>query len=69
MNEFLQAIGHLGATVANNLSTHLAAEGGVGVLLFGVFVHTMPPQLPSSLQEYWTWVRDALQTALPVRRP
>ena len=28
----------------------------------------MPPQIPKSLQDWWTWMRDSLQTAVPAAR-
>ena len=66
-NEFLTALGHLGATVINNVSNH-AEAGGIGSgLLFFVLVHTMPSKPPATFQEYWTWVREALQTLTPAR--
>ena len=66
-NEFLTALGHLGATVLNNLSDHAAASGIGSGLLFFVFVHTMPENPPAKMQDYWTWIRDALQTLTPAR--
>lgn len=61
MNQLLNAI-------AANLYQHLTTIGvGSGVLFFAV-IHNMPPEPPSSMQEYWTWVRDSLQTAIPVRQ-
>lgn len=61
MNELLTAIGH-------NLAQHLTSLGvGSGVLFFAV-IHNMPEKPPTSMQEYWTWVRDSLQTSIPVRQ-
>lgn len=54
--------------VSTNLVQHLTSIGvGSGVLFFAV-VHNMPENPPASMQEYWTWVRDSLQTAIPVRQ-
>jgi len=54
--------------VAYNLYQHLTTIGvGSGVLFFAI-VHNMPEIPPASMQEYWTWVRDSLQTAIPVRQ-
>lgn len=67
MNEFLQAVGHLGAILANDLAQHIQAVGiGSGALFF-VIVNCMPPNPPKTIQDYWTWVRDALQTLTPAR--
>ncbi len=61
MNALLNAIGQ-------NLLQHLTSIGvGSGVLFFAI-VHNMPENPPTSMQEYWTWVRDALQTSIPVRQ-
>lgn len=61
MNELMNAIGQ-------NLAQHLTSIGvGSGVFLFS-FIHNMPEAPPSSMQEYWTWVRDSLQTAIPIRQ-
>jgi hypothetical protein len=62
MNELLNAIGH-------NLAQNIGYEEGAFGLLLAVFVHNMPATIPKTFQEIWTWVRDSLQTALPVRRP
>jgi len=67
MNEFLQAIGHLGATIVNDLTQHISGVGiGSGALFF-VFVNCMPQTPPASIADYWTWVRDSLQTLTPAR--
>lgn len=31
-------------------------------------VVTMPPIIPKSLQDWWTWMRNSLQTAVPAAR-
>ena len=62
MNELLNAIGH-------SIVQNLGYEEGVAGLLVAVAIHNMPATIPKTLQEIWTWVRDSLQTALPVRRP
>lgn len=62
MNELLNAIGH---SVTQNLGSI-----GVGTLVIAVaLVHNMPEKLPTSIQDFWTWLRGSLQTAIPVRRP
>jgi hypothetical protein len=37
-------------------------------VLFVAFVCTMPANLPQTLQDWWTWCRDGLQTAVPAAR-
>lgn len=60
MNEMLNAVGH-------NLAQHITSIGvGSGLLLF-TFINCMPAHPPTSLEEYWAWVREALQTAIPAR--
>ena len=62
MHEILDAI-------AKDFLTHLTSIGvGSGVLFFAI-IHNMPEHPPVNMQEYWTWVRDSLQSAIPVRQP
>lgn len=46
-------------------------EAGFGLLIYSA-IHTMPPEPPKGLKwigtENWTWLRDTLQTAIPVRQ-
>ena len=37
-------------------------------VLFVAGVCVMPPKFPKSFQEWWTWLRDTLQTAIPAAR-
>jgi hypothetical protein len=37
-------------------------------VLFVAGVCVMPPAFPKSFQEWWTWLRDTLQTAIPAAR-
>lgn len=43
----------------------IAASAGV---LFVAFVSCMPLDPPASITEYWRWVRESLQTAIPAAR-
>ncbi len=61
MNSIGQAIA---AHITANLATILTAGG----ILFVAFVSCMPIDPPSSLVEYWRWVRESLQTAIPAAR-
>ena len=58
MNEILN-------NIAKNWGTYTAAAG----VLFVAFVSCMPKNPPASLAEYWQWVREGLQTAIPAARP
>jgi len=62
MHELLDAL-------AKDFLAHLTSVGvGSGVLFFAI-IHNMPEHPPANMQEYWTWVRDSLQSAIPVRQP
>ena len=37
-------------------------------LLVLAFIGAMPPQIPKSAQDLWTWIRETLQTATPINR-
>lgn len=51
-----------------HIAQHLAAYGfGSGLLILGL-ITTMPALIPKSWQDIWTWVRNALQTAVPAAR-
>lgn len=41
-------------------------SSGAGLLGLGIIV-TMPANRPKTLDELWTWTRNALQTAIPAR--
>lgn len=43
----------------------ISAAAGV---LFVAVVSCMPPNPPTSMTEYWRWVRESLQTAIPAAR-
>lgn len=47
---------------------HQGVAGGAVAALFVAGVCTMPALFPKTAQEWWTWVRDALQTAVPAAR-
>ena len=51
-----------------HIAQHLAAYGfGSGLLILGL-ITTMPESVPVSFQDFWTWMRHALQTAVPAAR-
>jgi hypothetical protein len=54
--------------VGLDLLQHLRSIGIGSGALFVVFIHTMPRRPPESMVEYWEWVREALQTLLPIKR-
>lgn len=50
------------------LSHHLAATGfGSGALIVAI-ISTMPQIRPKTLDDWWEWVRNSLQTAIPASR-
>ncbi len=65
MNPLLGALGRYALE-------HLASIGvGAGIVAVSA-IHNMPPQPPHSLRwidaDLWTWTRDTLQTAIPIRQ-
>ena len=55
------------ALVDHIMANYVAIEAAAGVL-FVAFVSNMPKTPPASMVEYWQWVRDSLQTAIPAAR-
>ena len=52
----------------DNLAKNWGAYSAAAGVLFVAFVSTMPKDPPSNFAVYWTWVRSALQTAIPAAR-
>lgn len=52
------------AHVMRNLPEYLTFVGALAI----ASVVTMPKMIPTSIQDLWTWLRDALQTAVPAAR-
>ena len=50
--------------VTRHETIYLGALSAVGI----AGVCTMPALIPKSIQEWWTWIRDTLQTAVPAAR-
>lgn len=54
------------------LRQHIASNLGIYFTTFGAIliagIATMPERIPGSLQDWWAWVRNALQTAIPAAR-
>lgn len=57
----LQALEHHFSHHLIEYMTFLSALAIAGVC-------TMPAKIPATLQEWWTWMRDSLQTAVPAAR-
>ena len=64
VNEMNDALHALGQNIVANAAIYI---GGI-VALFVAFVCTWPAGIPRSAQEWWTWFRDAFQTAVPAAR-
>lgn len=60
----MNALSQLGAFLAYHWAA-ISAFAGVAAV---AFVCTMPPNRPRSLDEWWTWLRNGLQTAVPAAR-
>jgi hypothetical protein len=58
--------------IGNHILEHIARHGreyGVGGgALFIAIISTMPKTPPASFGEFWTWIRESLQTAVPSAR-
>ena len=50
--------------ITRNWADYTAALG----VLFVAIVSTMPIAPPTSFKDFWRWVREALQTAIPAAR-
>ena len=51
-----------------NIAGHVTEYVTLAGALFVAFVCTWPAKIPTSIQEWWTWLRDAFQTAVPAAR-
>lgn len=56
------------AHIARNLPEYLTFLGALAIASVCTMPEKIPYPLPSVLQDWWTWVRDALQTAVPAAR-
>ena len=65
LNAIFFALAGLIKQIALHLETVL--EVGSGALVISI-IHTWPARIPGSLQDWWTWGRDASQTAIPAAR-
>lgn len=54
--------------VLDNITRNAGKYATAAGLLFVAIVSTAPPKIPQSLQDVWTWGREALQTAIPAAR-
>ena len=52
----------------NQIASHWQAILTAVAVLYAAFVTAMPENPPQTLADYWTWVRSALQSSLPVHR-
>lgn len=56
------------STIGGHVTRHSEAYG-TGAIAGGLSIaKNMPPSIPKSPQELWTWIRDSVQTALPISR-
>jgi hypothetical protein len=61
MTGFWQAIGE---HIVRNEEEYITLATALGIAT----IIKMPPQIPKTFQDWWTWIRDALQTATPAAR-
>ena len=61
-----------GCSVLSAVGAHIArnsgAYGSVGIAVGLSGVKNIPEMVPKTLQEWWTWMRNTFQTALPISR-
>ena len=68
MNCFWQFVCQVWLTISNHIAANGGAYGTAAIALGLSVAKNIPPQFPKSLQEWWTWMRDSIQTALPISR-
>ena len=51
-----------------NLAAHLTAYGFGSGFLIVAFVSAFPKLIPKRAQDWWDWVRAAIQMALPIKQ-
>jgi hypothetical protein len=68
MNCFWQFLCLVWTTIGNHVSANAGAYGTASIALGLSVAKNIPPQFPKSVQEWWTWMRDSIQTALPISR-
>lgn len=54
--------------IGEHIARHSEAYGTGGIALFLSVAKNAPPLIPKSAQDMWTWMRDSVQTALPISR-
>lgn len=59
---------NVSTAILNHLEQNWAAISAAAAVLFIAAVSCMPPDPPSTMTEYWRWVRESLQTAIPAAR-
>lgn len=47
---------------------HHPKLSGALVVLAVAFISSMPEEIPKSAQEWWTWLRNGLQSSTPIHR-
>lgn len=53
--------------LAQQIASHLVeVEAGVAALIISG-VYSIPEQFPVTIQAYWSWFRDTLQGAVPMK--
>lgn len=58
---------HLFNALAAQLAAHLVEVEGILLALVISWVFSIPANLPKTKQEWWTWFRDTLQGAVPMK--
>lgn len=58
----------LASALMDHIQQNWVAISAAGGVLFVAVVSCMPPDPPASIRDYWHWVRESLQTAIPAAR-
>lgn len=53
--------------LATQLAAHLVEVEGIILALIVSWIFSIPQNLPRTPQEWWTWFRDTLQGAVPMK--
>lgn len=67
-NCFWTAVSQIISDLAHHFEQHAEGYGvGIGALVLST-AKNWPEFIPKSAQDWWTWMRNSVQTALPISR-
>lgn len=56
------------SAIGGHITRNSGSYGTVAIAAGLAVAKNIPAQIPKSAQELWTWMRDSVQTALPISR-